>query len=374
MKKSVIMMMIGLLILTSIIVTSCSKKEGVIKIGVSIPLTGDMAEYGKAIKNGIELALEETNQKSKKKFETIYEDNKGEPTTAVTGINKLISIDKVKSIIGGAMSSVAQALAPICNNNKVILLSPYATDPNLTEAGPYFFRIWPSDTYDGKVMANIAYNKLGIEKIAILYVNNVYGKGISDVFTKEHEKLGGNIVTIETFAESSTDFRTQLEKIKNKNPEAIYLPAYIQEILGIIKQSYELGLKARFLGNESFKDEKVLQLTKNAIEGTVFSYPAYDPESNNPIIKGFVTKYKNKFNQTPNVFAALGYDCFNVLKNAYNIKNDKNISLQKSMFEIENYEGPAGNVIFDSNGDVMKDRDIYIIENNSFIILGENNE
>jgi branched-chain amino acid transport system substrate-binding protein len=109
----------------------------------------------------------------------VYEDDQGQTSTGVSAINKLININKVDCIIGGAMSSVAMAIAPISLEKKIVLLSPTATDPELSNAGKYFFRIWPSDNYDGKVMAIVARDSLNFENAATLYINVAYGQGIN---------------------------------------------------------------------------------------------------------------------------------------------------------------------------------------------------
>jgi branched-chain amino acid transport system substrate-binding protein len=134
---------------------SCQNKQ-TIRVGVLLPLTGDIAVYGNAIKNGIELAYEESPIKETLKL--IIEDDKGETKSAITAFNKLLS-DNADVVIGGAMSSAAAAIAPIAQQEKTTLISPTATLPSLSNVGNYFFRLWPSDDYDGSIIANYAYNK-----------------------------------------------------------------------------------------------------------------------------------------------------------------------------------------------------------------------
>ena len=110
----------------------------VVKIGVVLPLTGDAAVYGKAIQNGIELALEELNN-NYPMLAPIYEDDRGNPNDSVNAISRLINLEKVPIIIGGAQSSTAEPVVPIINEKKVLLLSPCATKPSLTKDGGYFF-------------------------------------------------------------------------------------------------------------------------------------------------------------------------------------------------------------------------------------------
>jgi len=123
-------------------------KEDSTTVGVILPLTGDVAVYGNAIKNGIELALDESD--IKEHITLIVEDDQGETRTATTVFNRML-LQNVDIIIGGGMSSVAAALAPIAQKEQITLLSPTASLPSLTDSGKYFFRIWPSDNYDGYI-------------------------------------------------------------------------------------------------------------------------------------------------------------------------------------------------------------------------------
>jgi branched-chain amino acid transport system substrate-binding protein len=184
--------------------SSTSQLNGAVKIGVVLPLTGDAAVYGKALKNGIELALEESKKDKGVPVKLIYEDDKYVPKDSVSAVRKLISLDKVPVIIGGAGSSTAEPVTAICNRNKVVLLSPCATAPSLSNAVPYFFRMWPSDTYDGTIMADVAYNKLNAQRVDILYVNAPYGQGISQVFTEQFEKDVQAVESINSFAFSKS--------------------------------------------------------------------------------------------------------------------------------------------------------------------------
>ncbi len=110
-------------------------------------------------------------------------------------------------------SSAALAMAPIAVRNKVVFISPTASNPKLTMAGDYFFRVCPSDAYEGEFVANVAYNKLKVRRVSILYINNDYGIGLKDSFKKVFEKLNGDIISEGSFNEGDSDFRSQLAKI-----------------------------------------------------------------------------------------------------------------------------------------------------------------
>jgi len=361
--------------LASIIVITQTKKEpGEIKIGAILPLTGDAAVYGEELRNGIELALAEINQNGGikgKPIKIFYEDDQGQAKNGVLAFKKLAEVNKVPVIIGGAMSSVAVPLASLADKNHIILLSPTATTPALSGISKYFFRIWPSDKYDGSVMAEFASNKLGLRKVCILYVNSDYGKGIEETFKKEFEKAGGNILGTESYELGATDFRTQLTKIKELKPEGIYLPGYYKEMSGILRQFKELGIRARLLSVNSFYDPKLLEIAGDSAEGAIFTYPSYDPKSDNPKIKEFIKAFLGRFGKEPDAFAVQGYDALKIIGDSIEQGGYGVDSIQKQLTKMKNYPGIGGIMSFDQNGDVQKSLRILTVKKGKFVPYNE---
>lgn len=350
---------------------SCNQKQNedknkIIKIGVVLPLTGDASVYGKAIKNGIELALSQSPIKDR--LQLIYEDDKGTAKDGISATNKLAE-QNVNIIIGGAMSSVAAAIAPISKEKKITLLSPTATLPSLTDAGDYFFRLWPSDNYDGEIMAKFAYDSLHLKNVAVLYVNLDYGVGINQVFTEKYKSLGGNIVFDDGYSQGATDFKTQLQKIKTSKAEALYLPGYYKEIASILKQAKELNLKIQILSVNSFYDPKLIEIAGGLAEGAIFTYPTFDNEGTDHTTKNFVEQYNATYKANPDVFAAQGYDCLKVIESVIHAGNSDNEVIKTALSKIQNFNGVAGKFSFDSNGDVIKDLRLMTIKDGKFINL-----
>lgn len=152
MKKLLILLVVSL---CSLGFFSC-QEDDTIKIGVILPLTGPASEIGNNILDGITIASEYYDSTSSKKIKLIVEDSKLDAKQAISSANKLVTIDKVDAIIGLASSTEALAVAPICEKNKVVMISSTASTPLLSDAGDYIFRIYPSDVYDSKVLADYA--------------------------------------------------------------------------------------------------------------------------------------------------------------------------------------------------------------------------
>jgi branched-chain amino acid transport system substrate-binding protein len=337
------------------------------RVGVILPLTGDAAVYGQALKKGIDLAMEQLSAKGEAVPALLFEDDRGQAAQSVTAARRLIDVEKVPLILGGAMSSTAEAIVPICNDSHVVLISPTATKPALTRMGHYFFRLWPSDDYDGKIMAEAAYQKLHLRRISVLYINLAYGVGITQVFTHDFQALGGTIISSDGYTQGATDFRSLLTKIQASNPDAIYLPGYVAEIANILKQASELGIKSRFLGVNSLYDPKLIEVAGPAAEGAVFTYPTFDPKSQQSVVASFVQAFKTKYGSDPDAFAAQGYDTLRVVARVRGAAGATGDEIRQKLLSLGRFDGPGGSFTFDANGDVQKELRLLTVKNGSFV-------
>ncbi len=245
-----------------------------IKIGFIGPLTGDAANIGQNAKAAVEIAVSEVNAAggiNGRTLEVIYEDGKCNGKDAANAANKLISIDKVPVILGGACSGETSSFTGAAEQSKTSVLSYCSSAPAITQAGDYIFRDYPSDLYQGAFGANYLYTTLGKKKVAILYVKSDWGAGIKDVFSEQFKKLGGMVVAEEGYEQTSRDLRTNLTKIKSANPEAVYFLGYTEASIPGLKQAKELGLKATLFGGDAWDDSKIWTEAGVAGEGVMYS-------------------------------------------------------------------------------------------------------
>lgn len=365
---------ITFLLLTIFFINGCSNKNtNVINIGVILPLTGNGAELGEGAKLGIDLAIKEINRfdfYSGKNIIAIYEDSEGDPTKAVSAATKLIKSDNVKILIGPLFSSTTLAVAPIAEKNKVILISPGASNPKITNAGEYIFRNYPSDSYEGKLSADYIYDSLKINNVGIIWVNNDYGVGLKEVFINEYTKLGGSVIFFESYNQGEIDFRSILIKSKNKNINTIYIPGYYEDIGRLILQSVELGLKFQFFSNIGVEHEKLFEIGGNSVDGLLYTAPTFDINSNNTLIVNFVQNFNNEYNKTPGFPAVYSYDTmyiiFESLKNLSNYNKINTVEIQGNLLKISKFSGVTGLTTIDRNGDVIKEFLIKVVDNGEF--------
>ncbi len=352
----------------------CSKfqpESKEIKIGAILPLTGDGAKYGTSARKAIDLAFSEVNSNGGikgKKISVVYEDTKGVAKDGVSAIQKLITVHKVPAIIGDLLSSVTLAVAPVAEKNHVVLLSPTSSAPKITDAGDYIFRNCASDIFEGKVMADAAIQKFGIKKVAILYINNDYGVGITNIFKKTLIAHGGQIVAEETFNQGATDFRAQLTKITTLQFDGIYIVGY-KELGHLLKQAHELGIKAQFMSTVMFEDPDILSIAGNAADGIVYSARAFDPDSEEPHVKEFVASFKQHYEEEPDIFAAYAYDAARILIQAMNKGELSADAIKQSIYAIKDFLGVTGLTSFDDKGDVFQPAYLKTVNNGKFTWL-----
>ena len=333
------------------------------KLGFMGPQTGDAASIGIPNRETAELALEEFNANSGTKIEIVYEDDRCEGKTATTVVQKLIDQDKVPAIIGALCSGAMLAATPIAEPAQVVMLSYGATNPNIKDAGNYIFRVVPSDAGQGKKGAALV-NEWGAKKVAVLFINNDWGVGLRDVFTSEAEKLGLDVVASEALEPNSNDARTQLTKIKDKNPDALYIPLYPAETPIVLKQAKELGFSVKLLGADASKDDTVLTNAGDAAEGFTVTLPAV-PES--PELAALNEKFKAKYGKDSSAYNPEAWDATTILLNACAKTDCTGPAIKDYLNQMGEYKGASGTYEFDEFGEVEKSYDLFVVKDGKFM-------
>ena len=315
MKKTLGVLSAVVLALT---LASCSKAESnSVKIGGIFPLSGQVAVYGVECKNGVDLAIEEINAAggiNGKPVVLVSEDDEGNPDKTVNAFKKLSTKDGVKVVIGSLTSGCTQAITTLSQASKVVQIAPAATAPAITDAGDFIFRACFIDPFQGTVGGKFAAETLGKKRAAILYdIGNDYSVGLADNFKIAFTKAGGSIVSEESYATNDKDFNAQLTKIKNANPDVVYLPDYYGTVALIAKQLRAQGINVPMVGADGWDG-----LTSNAGDEVLGGYYSnhYAVDSTEPAVKKFVESFRAKYNKDPNSFAALGYDCVYLIRDA----------------------------------------------------------
>ena len=369
------------LLLATVLLAGCNKKTGGasndVVIGHVASLTGDTATFGVSADEGIRLALDEINGGAKvlgKPVKLITEDDRSQPDEAKTATEKLITRDRVVAILGEIASSRSIAMAPVCQDNKIPMLSPGSTNPKVTQIGDYVFRACFTDEQQAVAIAKFALHDLKLKRFAMLYAaNSDYSVGLRNLIEETVKQEGGQIVEDLSYSEKQdTDFHGQLTRIKNGNPEAIFVPGYYQEAALIAKQARELGIMVPLIGGDGWDSDKLVAVAGPAIDGSYFSNH-YSPDEQRPEVQAFVNAYKAKYKnpdgspKVPDAMAILGYDAMKLMADAINRAGSTDgPKIRDALASTRNFPGAAGPITIDENRNAKKTIVILKIENGQF--------
>ncbi|MBI3638388.1 ABC transporter substrate-binding protein [Candidatus Wolfebacteria bacterium] len=339
-----------------------------IRIGIVLPMTGDVASLGESARAATEAAVDEINNAggiNGRKLLAIAEDSKCAGPSAVSAVQKLIDVDKVSAIVGDICSGSVLAIAPIVEKNKIPLISPCASNPTITNAGDYIFRNYPSDSFQGKFAAEYIKNNLKYSKVAILYIQNDWGNGLIKVFKDTFTTLGGTVTVEESYLSGTKDLRTQLAKIKSVNPEIIYFAGYPEDTISGLKQIKQMGIKSEIFGSDSWTDPDIAAKAGTAAENIKW-VNIKTPSAPESLMKILEAKTGKK-GEVPQC-SLQSYDAVKLLE--MTIKNSNVISGEKIKEQLykTTLSGFSGEVAFDENGDLKTaNYEIKTIKNGKMI-------
>lgn len=360
MAKLGIWLVVLLLIIGGIVVygkRGDEKKEAVtepIKIGVILPLTGDAASYGEPGQRVYQIAVDEINAEGGidgQQIELIIEDGKCSGKDATNAMQKLVNVDKVQAVLGGFCSSESLAMVPVATGSKVLVLSPGSSNPGLTGISLYFFRTIPSDASQGSLGAEEA-TRRGYKKIAFIQEQTDYALGVYVAFDARFKELGGTTVK-EEFAPNTTDFKTQLTKLKAAKPDALFIdPQASPAAERIFKQLQDLGWKPQFFINEAVAgDRDTIKKNATLLEGALGAEFSADPA--NPKFAHLLEVYKAKYNEELpyQTYAQNEYDNVFILRDGIKAVGYNGEKLASWSRTIKNWQGASGSVTIKPDGD-----------------------
>jgi branched-chain amino acid transport system substrate-binding protein len=339
----------------------CDKGGGddanTIKVGEFASLTGGSASFGQSSHKGTQLAIDEVNAAGGvlgKKLKLITEDDQSTAGQPATIVRKLISQDKVVAVLGEVASSKSLEAAPICQQNKIPMISPASTNPKVTEVGDYISRVCFIDPFQGTVMSKFALSR-GWKKVAVLTdIKQDYAMGLAEFFKKHYTANGGEIVKEQNYSSNDKDFKAQLTSIQGAAPDAIFIPGYYAEVSLIARQAKTLGLTVPLLGGDGWVGDSLIKVAGNSLDGSFLSCH-FSAEDQDETVQGFVKKFKDKYKETPDDMAALGYDSAMILVEA--IKRAGTTEGEKLKTEIaatKDHKGITGIITLDAQRNATK--------------------
>ncbi|HEX2750169.1 MAG TPA: ABC transporter substrate-binding protein [Verrucomicrobiales bacterium] len=340
--------------------SGCSKKTSdTVKIGEFASITGKEATFGTSSHEGTKMAIDELNDAGgvlDKKLELVYEDNQSKEGQSSTAVNKLISKDNVVAVLGEVASGRSKEAAPICQSNKVPMVSPASTNPDVTQKGDYIFRVCFTDILQGKVLAAFAMKNLKADNVAVLTdVKSEYSKGLAKYFKQAYTGMGGKIAVELDYNGGEKDFKGQLTTIKGAGVKAVFIPGYYSEAALLCIQAKQLGITVPLFGGDGWESPDLTGVGKDAVDGNYFSTHS-SVDSPDPAMKTFVAAYQKKYDgKTPDAMAMLGYDSAKILvdaiKRAGSTDGDK---IRKALSETKDFPGVTGKITIDADRNATK--------------------
>jgi branched-chain amino acid transport system substrate-binding protein len=352
--------------------------SGEISIGVVLPQTGDLGpgEFGPGalvMENSFNMALEEINQSQmlgEISLKFIIEDDMSTVEGAIGAFNKLIHQDNIPVILGVWTSHVAKSVFPIAQENQVVAFSPVVIASGLTAIGEFIFRTSHSTEVLIPAGVKVTHEKLGYQRVVTIADSVDFASRVSDeVHRKVFADNGIEVLTTETFETGDTDFSAQLTRIKELEPDAIFLSAQQIEVIRILTQGRELGIPADIPIISHVLSIDEIQSAGDAAEGAI-TFTSWVSTADTPGNQAFVQNYTARYGMEPSVWAAQPYAAVYILAEAIkNAQSTDSKAIAAALAEIKDFDTILGKFSFDPNGDAIYDPVVLIVKDGKLEIF-----
>jgi len=335
-----------------------------VSIGAVFPLSGPVAFYGNESRDGALLAVEELNAAGGllgRRINLISEDDEGDSAKTISAFTKLTTRDGVRIVLGSSTSGPTMAISALAQANRVVLISPSATNINVTKAGDFVFRACFIDPFQGVVGADFAYDTLGSRRAAVLYDAGAdYNTGLADAFKRQFRAIGGQVVADEAYQTNDVDFNAQVTRIRAANPDVVYLPNYYNDVTLQAKQLRAQGVNCALVGGDGW-DSLIDNAGDEALNG--FWSSGFASDTTDAKGAAFVRAFQVRFNRPASQFAALGYDTMMLVADGIKAAGIFDAPAVKDAMAKLNGPYVTGNIRFDSDRNPIKGAAILEIVN-----------
>ncbi len=333
-----------------------------ILLGTISPNTGNLAAYGAAIMNGVNLAVEEINAAGGvlgSQIQVINADDQGDPTECMNAFNSLVS-QGVGLIVGSCTSSCTSAITDSANEEEVVLTSPSSTADSITTEDDYVFRACYADSFQGAIAAAYA-KQAGYAKVGVVYcAADTYSKGLYDSFSAACEEYGVEVAAVESTASMDVqDYTNQFAAMVNAGVELVYAP-YYYDVIGpyLVTQARAAGYTGIIMGADGYDGAPsyVVEGADLTAFNNVYWTNHYDPADQSTLVQNFVKAFQDKYGETPIAMSALAYDCVYMYKTAIEAAGSADpAAVRDAMADTSlTYECVTGTFTLDESGTPVK--------------------
>ncbi len=370
-KKKIAAVAAGLLM--TVALPGAGIASDTIKIGVAGPHSGDLASYGLPTVNAAKIIADKINADggiNGKNIELLIEDTVCKPEIATNSATKLVS-DGAQMVLGGICSGSTKAALPIYLNAGILVMSPSATNPPLTQSGEYpnFFRTIAPDDAQAHLVADFAVETMGYKKIAVIHDKGDYGKGFAEFAKHFVEETGkADVVLFEGVTPGAVDYSAIVNKIKQSGAETVIFGGYHPEASKIVTMMKKRRLDATFISDDGVKDNTFIKVAQEFAEGVYASGPK--DTSSNPLSAQAIQEHKDTFGADPGAFYENAYAAMLALTNAAANAGSTDLEALKKALQTQAVDTPLGSIMFDEQGDAIGvGFSIYQVQNGEWVEL-----
>ncbi len=348
-------------------------------VGSYLSLSGPETKFGVDTREGIELAIDEVNRAGGvkgKPIKVLFEDDKSRPEETNNKVLQLIDRDKVVALLGEVASGRSRVGGIAANKKRVPMITPSSTHPDITQIGPFVFRVCFTDDVQGQMGARFVVQSLKRKRVGLLYaVDDLYSSGLAKEFREEARRLGAEIVIEKGYLKSETNYTTYIDELRDAHPEAIYAPIYYTAMVPIARQAKAAGLKGDiFTGGDGWNAEELLKDAGEEMDGAYFTNHSA-PDIPWPTFQAFNKAYVDRYHHEPSALAATGYDAAKLLADAIGRSTDgSRDSIRQAIQDTKNFPGATGAITIDANRNADKPVVIVQIKDRKFKYFGTVNE
>jgi branched-chain amino acid transport system substrate-binding protein len=342
---------------------------GSMTLAFSGTLSGPFATYAQQMRQGVDLAVGEINGAGGidgKQLKVKYADDRGKPEQGIVIAQRFCN-DNAAAVLGYSVSTVALAALPTFERCQLPVIASATTSPKFTGLSDYYFRTVLSDQVVAGAGARYAVEQLGAKKLAVLYQKDDYGEGGDKSFVDAAKAAGAQIVYDQGYQLGTTNFLSQLTKIKSANPDLIFLSSFYPEAARIAQQAQQLGMKVQMLGLDGVLSPDLPKLAGSAAEGMlVLGYFNPNASGGSAKVSSFVDAFKQKYSEAPSDWSALAYDAVYAVKSAAEKSQGTDRSAIAKGLPQASFQGATGDVSFDK-GDRKGNAVVFEVKGKDFV-------
>ena len=339
-----------------------------IKIGFNAPLTGFAAADGNSALLGAELAVEQANAAggiNGDMIELVVYDDQASPKEAAPLAVKMTTQDEVTAGISGSYSGSTRAAATIFQENAVPYISAYAVHPDITRAGDYVFRTSFMGEVQGRAGAKLIGDLMGLKRVALITLNNDFGKSLAAGFKEKAGEFGIEITGEYEYSIRDREFGPIVSKVRADGPDAIYASGYFFTAGPLVRQLRAAGIAAPVIGQEGYDSQKFIEIAGPDAEGVIIT-TSLDRDSSNPITQGFIEGFEAKAGYATDMVAASAHTAVLVMVEALKKAGAGDRAALRSAIASSSVDASTGHISFNALGEVRKDVQIQVVKDGAW--------